>query len=325
MRLSSIVLPLMFIVLAGCARERHESFAESDLKYLALLPQETNLMGSMNLSKIRDTEIYDLFVKYAGRTPFESEDYQIFVEKTGFDIQQDLSQVYFAGIDPGNRHTARGVFIATGNFSPEKISDFIEKETDTSEKLISEYYHDYKLYRIRHEDLAFCFADTQTLIGGKDSLVIKSLDRFGKDNALSDHLREELTSVRFKKQAWIWMNTENIIASLPPSELGDRIKSLETIRSGQMSVALSDEVTFDGVCICGDEENAEIIRDMIKGAVATAKLKLSDDREGVDILNKIDVETDGNTVKVYFNMTRDEIDHLLQKKGMIASVDTIKY
>ena len=318
MKLSSILLPFIFIALAGCVPERYESFDESDLKYLALLPQETNLIGSINFSKIRDTEIYDLFVKYAGRTPFESEEYQIFVEKTGFDIQQDLSQVYFAGFGPGDRYNERGIFIATGNFSPEKISDFIEEEASTSEKLISEYYHDFKLYRIPHEDLTFCFADTHTLIGGKDSLVMNSLDRLGKDNTLSDNLREELTSIRYKSQVWIWMNTENFIASLPPSDLGDRIKSLETIRSGQMSMAMSNEVKFDGICICGDEENAKIIRDMIKGAVATAKLNLSDDRDGVDILNKIDVETDGNTVTVYFNMSRDEIEHLLQKKGMIA-------
>jgi len=318
MKRLSILLPFVFIILAGCTRERVEPFSKSDLKYLALLPQDAHIVGAMDFSKIRNTEVYDLFKKYADHTPFESDDYELFVEKTGFNMEKDLRIIYFAGTGSEYMVKPRGIFIATGNFSPEKISAFIEEEAEDSKEIVSESYIQFKLYRLRSEDLAFSFADAQTLIGGRDSLVMKCLDRFNNENTVNDDLMEELSPIRYKSQAWIWMNTGKFISALPASELGNRIRSLETIKSGQMSMAMSDEIKFDGICTCGDEQNAEIIQDMVKGAIATAKLNFTDDRDSVDILNKIAVETEGNIVKITFNMTRNEIDHLLKKKGFTA-------
>ena len=233
-------------------------------------------------------------------------------------MEKDLGSLYFAGSGFDSRASGHGIFIATGNFSPDKISAFIQAEADEPDKILSESHNSFKIYRIQNEDLTFCFADEHTLIGGQDALVTAALDRMNTENTIDDQLREALSPIRFKSQAWVWMNTQKMLASLPESELADRIRSLQTVSSGQMSLAMSDELRFDGVCICTDAENAEIIQDMIKGAIATAKLGFTDDRDGVDILNKITVDQHGNEVVLRFSMERNEIEHLLKKKGFIA-------
>ncbi len=318
MRTVFFILIGMVIIIAGCTKERADLLSSSDLKYLALMPQDASIIGTMNFSKIHQTKIYDLFMKYAKHNPFDSEDYKVFTEETGFDLEKDLSQFYFAGIGRGHKYQTNGIFIATGKFTPEKISEFIESKADDSEKLISESYHNFKLYRVHRKDMAFCFADDQTLIGGRDSLVMIALDRFGKENSLSDNLQNEISSIRYKTHAWIWMNTEQFLASLPMSEFGDRLRSLDSITNGQMSVELADDIKFDGRCTCRDKENAELIQDMIKGGIAAAKLSFTEDRNAIDILNKIEVESDDNKVKVNFDMSGKEIDYLLSKQGFIA-------
>ncbi len=318
MKYLSIILITTFIGLTGCARERVETFSKADLKYMALLPADAHIMGAVNFGKIKNTEVYDLFVTYADHTPFESHDYQLFVDKTGFDMEKDLRSLYFAGSGFDAHSSGRGIFIATGNFSPDKISAFIQAEADEPDKILSETYNSFNIYRIQNEDLSFCFSDDQTLVGGRDALVVAALDRMNKESTIGDPLRQALSPIRFKSQAWVWMNTQNLLESLPESELSDRIKSLQAISSGQMSVAMSDELKFDGVCVCADAENAEIVQDMIKGAIATAKLGFTDDRDGVDILNKISVDQNGNEVALRFTMKRNEIEHLLKKNGFIA-------
>jgi hypothetical protein len=318
MKYLSIILITAFIGLTGCARERVENFSSADLKYIAMLPSDAHIMGSVNFGKIKDTEVYDLFVSYADDIPFKSHEYKLFIDKTGFDMEKDLGSLYFAGSGFNSRASGHGIFIATGNFSPDKISAFIQAEADEPDKILSESHNSFKIYRIQNEDLTFCFADEHTLIGGQDALVTAALDRMNTENTIDNQLREALSPIRFKSQAWVWMNTQKMLASLPESELADRIRSLQTVSSGQMSMAMSDELRFDGVCICTDAENAEIIQDMIKGAIATAKLGFTDDRDGVDILNKITVDQHGNEVVLRFSMERNEIEHLLKKKGFIA-------
>jgi len=308
----------LLVFIAGCSTEKNTPFSSADLNYLALLPQDARVIGAMNFNRIRDAEIYKLFKKYAANTPFESRDYRMFVDRTGFDLETDLKNIYFAGTGLENVHQSRGMFIATGEFRPEKITAFIESENKSPEKLSVATEGQYKVYRVPGEDLAFCFPDSQTLIGGKDSLVTAALQRINTENQLSNDLETALDPIRYKSDSWIWMNTEKFLASLPSSELSTRIKSLQAVRNGQMSVSVVKDIKFSGICNCNDTENAENIEDMIRGAIAAAKLTYSDDRESIDILNTIKVTVSGSRVEISFDMSYNDVEHLLRKKGLIA-------
>lgn len=313
------LLITLFVFIAGCSTEKNTSFSSADLKYLALLPQDARVVGAINFNRIRDAEIYKLFKKYADNTPFESQDYRMFVDRTGFNLETDLKNLYFAGTGLENVHQNRGLFIATGSFRPERITAFIESENKPPEKLSVETEGQYKVYRVPGENLTFCFPDSQTLIGGKDSLVNATLEKLTTANQLSNYLETALYPIRYKSDSWIWMNTEKFLASLPSSELGTRIKSLKAVRSGQMSVSVAEDIKFNGICTCNDEENAGNIKDMVKGAIAAAKLTYSDDREAINILNTINVTVRGNRVEVAFDMSYNDVEYLLRKKGLIAS------
>ena len=85
-----------------------------------------------------------------------------------------------------------------------------------------------------------------------------------------------------------------------------------------MSVSVAKDIKFNGICTCNDGQNAENIEEIIRGAIAAAKLTCSDDRESIDILNTVEVNVHGSQVEVSFDMSYNDVEHLLRKKGLIA-------
>jgi hypothetical protein len=63
-----------------------------------------------------------------------------------------------------------------------------------------------------------------------------------------------------------------------------------------------------------DAEKAGLFRDAMKGFVATAKLSMSEDRDAIDILNKIKIDTKKDEVVIQFKMSQEDIDKLKEKR-----------
>jgi hypothetical protein len=65
-------------------------------------------------------------------------------------------------------------------------------------------------------------------------------------------------------------------------------------------------------------DNALLVRDAVKGALATLKLSFSGDRDAVDVVNKIDISTDQREVHMKAVFTRDDLQRIIKHRPGLA-------
>jgi hypothetical protein len=133
---------------------------------------------------------------------------------------------------------------------------------------------------------------------------------------------ERINSLKYKNDAWFTLNTEPMIGEMldkmNKSSEGERLAGLKSVKNLNFSMKVNDELIFSGVGNFSDNEKAKLFHDALKGFVATAKLSLSEDRDAVDVLNKIDIDTRGDQVLVNFKMSKDDVEKLMEKRSRIA-------
>jgi hypothetical protein len=113
------------------------------------------------------------------------------------------------------------------------------------------------------------------------------------------------------------MDASLITAELKKKDI-KKFKSLESLKSINLSLDLTEKFKFFGESSFSSDEQAELFYDAIKGFIAAGKLSTSDDREIVDILNSITVNNEGEEVTINIEFTKEEIEALLDKKDSIA-------
>ena len=141
-----------------------------------------------------------------------------------------------------------------------------------------------------------------------------------RDKEVSSTLLARLDPVRYKNTFWIHIDAQSMLASMAEQGDSDWMRGLGGARSLQFSADLGRTLDFDGQCIFGDEERAGLFRDAIKGALATAKLSVPDERRIIDVLNKININARGNRVDIDFSIKREDIDRLvsLKERGVVT-------
>ena len=94
--------------------------------------------------------------------------------------------------------------------------------------------------------------------------------------------------------------------------------ALRAVQDVQFSVDVNDAIKLDGEGNFSDAQNAELFHDAVKGALATLKLSVSDDRDAVDVMNKVNISTGNNSVKVNLEMSKADVEKLMQRGRGLA-------
>ena len=312
-----IIFLLPLVLIASCSIVERESLSAEMRGQLQKLPHDANLIGYINFAKMKSSPVFDLFQKDIEDEMFQSEEYRDFLKSTGFDIEKDIHEVYFAAISQENSKGYSGIFIASGTFNPDKIIVYVQKQ-DMKKELLTEIYDQFTLYYFEEEKLYFCFKDDKTIIGGSQVLVKKALMDENSENDLV--LMPQIKSMRYKSWAWMTMNTESILKKMQANRITERMPVVESIRSASMAIKLTENLYFNGECICSDSEKAGLLKDAVKGAIAAAKLSVSDDRGTIDVLNSINVETENNLLITDGEMSKSDIEKLIAQKNKVMSI-----
>ena len=285
---------------------------------LALLPADANALGYVNVQKVHESDIVNAFLDSTHVSPFANKDYQEFVEATGLDVQKDITDIYFAVKLGEDRHEKNGLAVINGTFNPEKIIPYIEKEAK-SHSLIKSSYDDFTIYQLIEDDtVTFAFVSNATLLVGSENNITAWLDKSsGKSGKTPNELISQVNQIKYKDTAWFTMDASLIAEELKQKDI-KKFKSLESLRSLNLSIDLVEKFKFFGQSSFETSEQAELFYDAIKGFIAAGKLSTSDDREIVDILNSITVDHEGEQVSIDIKFTQEEIETLLNKKDSIA-------
>ena len=176
-------------------------------------------------------------------------------------------------------------------------------------------YKGEELFFTEEKTSGFCFADSHTLIAGNLEQVKAWIDRRDADGNLSvnSNLISQIEAMKYNKGLWL-----NVIPSVWQEMLHSKdlkkFNALKSLEKVWISMDITDQVLFSAKGGFSDEENAKLFTDAFKGVIAAGKLSVSDERDVIDILNKIDVKAKGKEISIEFKLTQEDASKLLEKK-----------
>ena len=225
---------------------------------------------------------------------------------TGLDPQKDIHELYIAA-DKFEDDDGFILLLVLGDFDGEKILNFLESQ-NLGRKLEQVKYKDYVLYRTEGDDAVLCLKDEHTVVAGRDNGVKEWLDNVEKKSR-EKQLVERVAPIRFKQTGWITVDAQDQLTQMIDDEI---LEKLDGLKTAALSFDVDKQLQLTGTCLCTETEKAELFYDTMKGALAAAKLHVSDNRKLVDILNKIHIVQRKETINVDFKMTQSELEQLLE-------------
>jgi hypothetical protein len=332
-RQMAFVFLLALTILAGaCSKTRTTALPPSVDQHLAWIPQAVNGVVYCDVQSLRQSELGQALQKDWSAEILrmrEDRDYKELLERAGFDFEKDLHSI-LAGFH-GGRHDSASTFAAviTGNFDEQKIANTIAAMRDSLRERHEEYkmsdfatetYGGKTLYAVKkHGEKAFYFADAHTLVAGNKDWVQAIVDGKTADESVKQNkaLTALMSKLPYADQCWLVANTAETMETLS-EELGARgefkgTRAVKSLQSVALSAHVGTKADLYGEAWCDNEENSKLLAEAVKGALATAKLAVSDDRDAVDMLNRIDVDQAGKSVKFSANLDKAFFDKMREK------------
>ena len=309
-----IALPIIILLFAGCGTEQKQGLSEQVKQQIALLPQDAGVYAYVNIERLHNASFSHIFIDSARKQITGNPEFQELVEQTGLDPEKDIRDVYFA-LKPGSsKEKPLGLIVASGDFEPSKITEFLMKKNKHN-KIMTEMYKGKKLFFSQEKASGFCFADSHTLIAGNLEQVTAWIDRREAGGSLPENssLISQIEAMKYNKGLWL-----NVIPSAWQEMLKSRdfkkFNALKRLEKVWVSMDITDQVLFSAKGGFSDKEDAQLFSDAFKGVIAAGKLSVSDERDVIDILNKVDVQTEGKEISIEFKLDREDAIKLLEKK-----------
>lgn len=321
---------LLFMVFAlllmssSCTGEKGpvEKASVSAENYLALLPAQTNFLFYANFKELKETPVgEEIRAEFENKikNEDENEDYWEFVEKTGFDLQRDLHEVWVSAVAE-SKDDHKGGAVLRGNFDEERIVDYLKKEEPR--KYQENSYLGHTIYTIDREDNQFTFLNKETLVFGKPEWVKSILDNSGKksQNVLDNaEMAKYIDQIPQKRQMWGVVNLTDL-AETWAQEVRKRgsgfkgTESIEKLQSLLFYTNVDEKADINVKGFFSDAEQADLMAEMLIGFKAMAKLMVSDDKEAVDMLNDIKVKSDGSQVNISATLDKEFFEKVEEKR-----------
>ena len=119
-------------------------------------------------------------------------------------------------------------------------------------------------------------------------------------------IRALLDDIVFGDQIWIVMNQPMQLAGgeLARSSSPQAKLIREAVQAVVLSAQIDDDLRFDGRIECDNAENSKLLVDLIRGALAAAKLSVAGERELIDEINRIKVEQRESQALIHGTLTQ---------------------
>lgn len=322
-----IFLKITFLAIATvffwqCSTDKTEQLSTEMTTELSRMPlQDEMALGFANLAELRESSMFaeirdSIFTKMDRENEFRD-----FLTETQFDVRKDVDNVYVS-IMPQVRNAPKMLVVAVGNFNTERLSEFI-REKDTESRLTETTVGDHTLFLIAERQKALCFADAKHVVFGNEELVKAWLNLAqNPDPAQKEAIASRLANVKYKSGMWMTANAQSMIDemmdNMPEDFPEERLRTLFSVDKVAFSAAIDQSMSIDGVGFFKNNQDAELVRDMAKGALAGFKLSLDGNREAIDVVNKIDITTENGSVRMNANFTQNDIQTLAKQRQRYA-------
>jgi len=328
--LNCTAITLCFIFLAtACTAENGSNEVPKAIKnsedYLSLLPENSAMVFYANFDALKKTSMGTELQNELDKKANENDkDYLDFVTKTGLDPKKDISEIWVSGFPNHDKETLGGAIIK-GQFDKKRLLSYMEKEK--SAPIDKETYEGQNIYLPEKDDTAFTFYGNNILLIGKSEwikTVIHQANNDGKSIRDNAKMMSYIKDIPFKEHIWGVVDLNDYADEWAQKLRKNKTpfkgtESLENLTSIVFSTKVEDKAN---VYINGNfttAEEAGLVADMLNGFIAMGKLMVSDDRDAIDMLNDIDVKTDGSKLIISTSVDKSFFDKIKEKQNKFAN------
>jgi len=315
--LLGVVLIFFLVFFTSCAKKPvapAAGSAEVD-DMLSIIPKDVQAVFSVDFQKVMAIEFVNERISI--------EDYQELVEETGLNPKKDIYLIAGAlsgGIEKGKQEWA---VIINLKYNKETLYAKIKKE----EKLVEEDYNGVMLFSDGEKDDTWgAFLDDSNIVVGKKKAVKATIDTYqGKvENVLKN---KNLASVikKTNKDAVLWAS---II--FPPEAIkkltsqNPMLSKLEAIDTASLYFDYKDKNFIVGIKVMSaDEASIQQISEVLAGFKAMGAMVATEDPDTGELLNKIEITSAADHVKIYASIPEELIKKLSSK--MVFSASSLKF
>jgi len=318
MKIRILILLSTFLLLLAtnaCKEQAKQALTDHVKHNIALLPEDAGLYAYVNFKRLQEAPFAQPIVDSVKAKVMNHEAFSDFVDQTGLNPTKDIHEIFLAAVPVEKEARPQGIMVALGNFNVSRILNFIHSK-DKKKVLKKETYQKQELFYSEGKSFTFCFPDDSTLVAGERTRVKTWLDNNLKPAsklAKQQILLQNLQKMKYTRGMWVSVNPK-----LWQKKLNEQTaKPLQVLKNlNQFGFALDFNQDFRLFArgIFSDTEKAKLFTDAIKGVVAAGKLSVSDNREIIDILNKVEIKTEGKQIVVDFKLSREEAQKLMKEK-----------
>ena len=251
-----------------------------------------------------------------------------FLRDAGIDPATDIDTVVFAVLNDGTGESGKHpLALFGGSYDASSLTAAVVKRGAVTEQLAG-----VTVYRVDpKEDAAHAplmwITDDLVMLGDREALTAS----FGRGAGPVTLVDEEITAGHLDPEASFWM-----VADLPERGSGDLPDVGSDGPEGQAAQAvlaassvvrrvagwgnLGDDVELHGFATATSEEDAGLLRDTLRGALAMARMTAQDkDPRLVDVLRGVTVDADGAVVTVEADVPMELLQRLAARPQRRAS------
>jgi hypothetical protein len=280
---------------------------------LSYVPSDSSVVAYANVRDIMSSE----FRQKLRETVPTGEARNEFMTETGIDIERDVNSVIVAAAGTPNPANGpnNGLALVRGVFSQAQIEASATQHGATLGE-----YKGKRLITMNADHgstMSVAFLEPSLVAVGGDAFVRRAIDAKAGDNLTANpDMMKLINDLDGNNNAWAVGKVDNLqnMGALPDAVKAQMPAVQWFAVTGHVNGGLSGTVRAEA----RDDKAAENLRDVVRGAMALARLQMGHDENIDSVINSLQMTGTGKTVSLSFAVPSSVVDSLAGKAGKLA-------
>ncbi len=276
------------------------ALASVDSGLLALVPSNTKIIGSVDVTRARDSEFGQFLL---AKVRSEDDHFEEMIQETGFDPRRDLQSVLFAASGPADSSQQPSfVILARGNFDPNRIKALITSKGGGT----LQHYNGVDFIANSDQKSAIAFLEVGVAAMADLNTVKQVIDNRASPTVLDSGLQSTINTVGTANDAWFVSLVGGSFLANHASQ-SSQAKAFQGLVQASGGVKFGSNVQTSCDVVARSAQDATSLTDVIRFMASMVQMQRQNDPRAGILASALDGMTlQSSGTNVHFALTLPE-------------------
>jgi len=287
---------------------------------LDVLPGDVTMVSMVNVERARASEAFDTFTdggfSMQQMTGEGAARFNDLIEATGFNPDEDIERVYFAGRT--NEDDAAPAFVVYADYDRSRLDAYIDGQPDL--ELERSTYADAPVYLTQKgdEEMAFALVNNDMIVAGSRAEVYAMLDRLADGSkGLSGNAAMMALVERASHPDDMWMALRGFSGMRSDNDGEVFGQAGQMMENAVFSAGFQrDGVAVQALGLTRPDVDTDEVADLVRGAVATLKMGAKSNQATLETLDRVDVREVRDGVEVETFVSQEALREMSNRRDI---------